>query len=66
MMFWWLYVLCLLSVYSGGLTAVLTTERMLLPFTNLEGLSKSVKAGNYKICVENGTALYDAIIDVCI
>lgn len=62
MTFFWLYVFAVLSTYSGGLIAVLTANRIDLPFKDLEGLSLSVQQNKFKVCLAAGTALHGEIM----
>lgn len=62
MAFFWLYVFSLLSIYSGGLIAMLTSSRMSLPFKDLEGLGQALQQGKFKLTVSQGTASTSAIM----
>lgn len=59
---WCIASFVLISMYSGGLIAMLTTSRISTPFKDLKGLLDKLERNEFTICVENGTALYESII----
>lgn len=59
---WRICAVLLISVYAGCLVAALALEQVLLPFTDLKGLTEAVKRNEYKICLPNTTAFFTAVM----
>lgn len=62
MALFWFYVFAMLSIYSGGMIATLTSSHMAMPFKDLEGLSIAVAQGRFKVCVAEGTAFHTTLM----
>lgn len=58
---WSLASFAIISMYSGGLIAMLTTSKVAVPYKNLNELNNALESGSATVCIQNGTALYDSI-----
>ncbi|CAJ0935426.1 unnamed protein product, partial [Mesorhabditis belari] len=44
---WWLAAMTLMATFTGSLVALFAVQRINLPFTSVEGMLRSIKAGHY-------------------
>jgi hypothetical protein len=60
--FWWLFCIVIIAGYNGELISMLTTVSRKLPFQNLTELVLLLKEDKFKVCTENTTSFYNAMM----
>lgn len=60
--FWRFVAFLVISTYTGGFVADLTSSRIKVPFENLAELVSAATNGDYKICVAKNTAFTTAVM----